>query len=145
MKGSSLLVPKREGEHTDKPTDRRLDPPGLERGQHHLGIRMPAKPAARFDQFTPKLSEIENFAIKNEGESPTRRGHGLVAFGGQIYDRQPPKSQADSSLGIKPQTVIVRPAMSQRGAHSRDRVPQLVVSLWNAREETGDPAHGAFG
>ncbi len=105
--------------------------PGIEMEQD-LGIAIGSKGSGK---LLAKLAEIVDFAVV--GESERAQGHGLVAGGRQVENRQP--GVAELGISRSPDIVEVRSPVSQRPRHALDR-----VGLGRGPYDAADPAHDAI-
>ena len=135
-------VPGREGEHADRPLQRRRDAPGGQRFHQHLGVRVPAKPLARPAEFGAQVAGVVDLAVEHQDHPAVVRHHRLRTGGREIDHREPRVAEGDSRGCVDPGTAIVGATMMQRGGHGRDGLAQRLGSGGRVPiPKPGDPAH----
>ncbi|MNT01710.1 hypothetical protein D3C72_1361880 [compost metagenome] len=73
------VVPQGDGEHAVGALQGVIQPPGHERGQQHLGVRVTAEGVAQRLQFGAQGGEVVDLAVVGHHIAAVGRGHRLVA------------------------------------------------------------------
>src|SRR5205807_1963345 len=97
---------------------------------------MGAKPMSEFFKFAAEDLEVVDFSVEDNPIACGRIFHRNVPGRGQILNGQSPASQPDAKLDIthlreKFNTLVVRPAMSQRARASHQCFFKLRASFAN--------------
>ena len=122
-------VPGGDGEHAFQPRQRRLDAPAIEGRQDRLRVGVPAefrRPAGAALQLIAEGKVVVDLAIEGDHEASGGRAHGLMPGRRKVENGQPPVSQGDSALRLRPRSVVVRPAMGQPVRHGSRQPVHLV-------------------
>ena len=90
--------------------------PGRQRIEHHLGVRLAAKPEALGFQLGAQFAKVVDLAVVAEHVAVVGVDHRLVRRGGQVDDRQAPVAQAH--VALDPVALAVRPAVRNRIGHA---------------------------
>ncbi len=140
-----LAVPEGEGEHAGEPGQGWFHAPGLERGQHDLGVRVPAPGRQVGDglfQLPAQLEEVVDFAVVDEHVAARGGVHGLGSGLGQVEDGQPPVAEPEPGVGVGEHARVVRPAMGQGVCHAPGQGGELVAVAGQAgKDKAGYSAH----
>src|SRR5215213_3389597 len=99
-----FAIPQREGEHTDRFCESRLDPQNRDRLKEDFRVRVPAPSAGRDTplrlQHSAKLTEIVNLAVEIEDIPPVPGLHRLMTGWREVDDRQAAVPQGDPCFGV---------------------------------------------
>ena len=125
-----LGIPDGERKHPTQHLQTPFAMPGIEM-QQDLGVAIGSKGSG---QWLAKLAEIVDLAVVGEGERA--QGHGLVAGGRQVENRQP--GVAELGIPRSPDIVEVRSPVSQRPRHALDG-----VGLGRVPDDAANPTHDA--
>jgi hypothetical protein len=90
--GSFIPVVKAEGEHTDE-AGKAVFSPGTVGFDENFCIALSAECMPFILQLLTEFQEIVYFTVEDDDKLSRRLGHGLMATGGQINDRQSPLSK----------------------------------------------------
>ena len=108
-------VPDDEGVHAAQ-VAHHVRPVALVEVEQHLRVRVGAEFVTLLGQAVAQGHEVVDLAVEGDDEGVLAMGHGLVAGGRRIDDREPPVAEADPAVGGQPVTKIV-------GAADGHRVP----------------------
>ena len=140
-----FAVPEGEGEHAGEPGQGGFHAPGLEGGEHDLGIRVPApgrEGCAALFEFPAQFEEVVDFAVMDEHEPAGGGVHGLRSGFGQVEDSQPPVAEADPGVRVGIHARVVRSAMGQGVGHAPGQGGELVALAGEAgKDKAGYSAH----
>ena len=116
-------------------------PPALERRKDDLRVALGSKRRSGPLESATQLDEVVELAVVGDDETPTGRGHRLMARLAQVQDGEAAVAERDAAVMLERHPPAVRPAVRQCVGEAVDRPPvdALIVQL----PDTGDPAHRA--
>src|SRR3954464_8102844 len=115
MQRARVRVPQGEREHAHETLERGIDPPVLERREHHFGVGIATPAAHGFVALegVAQLLEVVNLAIEYELIATACRLHRLVRLRCQVNYGQAPITDGDPRGWIGPHPPLARaPALS---------------------------------
>src|ERR1700722_6681528 len=133
--------PDRQAEHAAQPRDRG-GVPVLVGVDDHLGVGGRVEAVARGFQVTSQFPVVVDFAVEDDPDRAILVVDWLVP-GREIDDAEPPHAERDA--GVHPDTLVVRAAMADDGAHAVDegaaRLERERGRNRGGLYETGDATH----
>src|SRR5258708_22054858 len=115
-----LLVPQREGEHTDETLQRARHPPMPDGIQQRLriGVPAPVRAGSACLELAANIEVIIDLAVESDREAPAVAVHRLGAGFGEIENRQSAMAESNAGGSIGPQAAGIAAAMVERVPHS---------------------------
>ena len=114
-----LGIPQGEAEHPVQATEGPFDAPRGARLQENLGVRVADEMLSFPFQVPANVEKVVDLAVVGDHIAAAMRGHGLVAGGGEIQDRQPAAGERNARRLICPHSAVVGSAMPEGTVHGR--------------------------
>src|SRR6185437_8342176 len=133
-------VPECEGKHSAAALQRADEAPFLDGSKQYFRVAAAAKARAMRAQLGAQSPVVIDLAVVGDREAPARGAHRLGAERRQIDDREAAVAERHRRLRIQPESLVVRPAMAQRGRHRRELLARP-LGREAAAEKSSDAAH----
>src|SRR5258708_15169615 len=138
-----LLVPQREGEHTDETLQRARHPPMPDGIQQRLriGVPAPVRAGSACLELAANIEVIIDLAVESDREAPAVAGQRLGAVFGGIENRQSAMGESNDVGSIGPQAAGIGAAMVERVRHSLRMAGERAFVAAAGAKQAGNSTH----